>query len=175
MGTSIGNINSNTSLPAQATPHNASQKRRSLVNSTPLPNNGGVAKLTFDQATQTDATEDHQQLDKVEQMELILKRLYAQFMSLVGRLQLDECHETLSIDVSDDSDSERYEDKCDQIEELREAKVTNFHETEESKRKPNAKSLQVRRVSAHTTNNVEQNQPVYNATDMVRLNFVNNN
>ncbi|XP_069361256.1 uncharacterized protein [Maniola hyperantus] len=126
--------------------------RRSLVSSTPLPERlippGNLhRKLFFDQATQTDPSNDTS-MDKLEQLESVLHRLYTQFITLVSDLHINEDQlqtlEGMSVRSDHNTDDVREESATD--------RQTTPSVELDSDSKRNVKGLQVRRASAQTTN-----------------------
>lgn len=65
-----------------------SQRRRSVISSTPLPGNRGLenVKLCFDQGTQTENSFLQPSLAKIEEMESVLQQLYGRFQTLVMKV-----------------------------------------------------------------------------------------
>ncbi|CAH2231604.1 uncharacterized protein LOC120631172 [Pararge aegeria] len=140
--------------------------RRTLESSTPIPERvtGSMnmnRKLLFDQGTQTDPMSDIS-MDKIEQLETVLHRLYTQFITLVSDLHISEDQalslERMSVRSDHNTDDVREESAT-------ERQTTSSVELDDGKR--NAKGLQIRRASAQTTN---IGLPVVeNVDDMVSL------
>ncbi|XP_045775014.1 uncharacterized protein LOC123873947 isoform X2 [Maniola jurtina] len=141
--------------------------RRSLVSSTPLPERvippaNILGKLLLDQGTQTDPINETS-MDKLEQLESVLHRLYTQFITLVSDLHINEDElqtlEGMSVRSDHNTDDVREESAT-------ERQTTPSVELD-SDSKRNVKGLQVRRASAQTTNT---GLPVAeNVDDMVSL------
>ncbi|KAG6445073.1 hypothetical protein O3G_MSEX003715 [Manduca sexta] len=175
----------------------ANQKRRSIISSTPIPGNSVQSNTTlcFDQGTQTDNTLLQPPLEKIEEMELMLKNVYHRFQNLITQvnnnascIQISDS-EYNDVDISYNeplvNDSWVDQNNRPHIENDRhtEQNVTNGEPERVSEEptpnstnglnvkndldKNSVNTLRVRRMSAQTTNNVEQNGS--NDSDMVPI------
>lgn len=126
-------------------------KGRPAFSSTPLPDRMfGRGKTMCDKATQTDPRPPSQ-LEKLQQVNFVLRKLYSQFAAFVS-----EKEETQSRAIVEGS-SNRHE-----ISDYVEPQAQDI----EDDRRPNG--IKIRRVSAQTTNNV---MPADNS-DLVCLSFI---
>ncbi|XP_026496008.2 uncharacterized protein LOC113400584 [Vanessa tameamea] len=125
------------------------RNRRSLMSSTPLPDrNVPNLKLTFDQGSQTDPVLDQPPLEKIEELESVLKRLYGQFLSLLSDAQINE-----SRSIMDRTSEDRRLDENVEILALEEpSNVRQNTSSVELEMDKMAGGLKIRRASAQTTN-----------------------
>ncbi|XP_072944876.1 uncharacterized protein [Epargyreus clarus] len=140
--------------------------RRSIISSSPYPVS---PKLTFDQGTQTDATLDPN-IAKIELLEAMLKRLYQQFLSLIGEAATNETQsvfadfsETEISEMDHQSEELAFKDESAIDPPLN---ISNIEAVNDEKNK-NAKRLCIRRASAQTTNTTLPNTDINN--DMIPL------
>lgn len=84
-------------------------RRRSIINSTPLPSSSAQENITlcFDQATQTEGTYLQTPVTKIEEVEAVLKNLYSRFQSLVSQINLNSNGST-SMSESEHNDEASY-------------------------------------------------------------------
>ncbi|KPI99886.1 hypothetical protein RR46_04860 [Papilio xuthus] len=142
-----------------------------LLTSTPLaePVLGKKIKINenCDKSTQTDLTEKLPTLSAIEDVEVVVHRLYKQFTTLVSNLPLNDAVPMMS----ETSDWERtlpnqqsITSECPTLKEdwISQNMTTTIREADPSE----AVGIRVRRASAHTTNIGE---PVPNNTDMVPI------
>lgn len=155
-------------------------RHRPVTTSTPIPRkfNEETPKVYFDQSTQTDETSslDVSQMVKVEEMEMIIRKLYNRFQSLVNQANVNKVSHSLSALTQKTGDGdESYHaripaEACSvqssellHVEKPATLKQETVNVTEQaikSSAVPGDKndfsnSVQVRRMSAQTTNNVE--------------------
>ncbi|XP_061718883.1 uncharacterized protein LOC133526336 isoform X1 [Cydia pomonella] len=151
----------------QSSRYQASNPRsRSMICSTPVSiPSARIPLLTFDQSTQVDFdAEDRKQ--KMEEMEVVVKGLYARFLVLVAR-----CHNEnipLPEGVADPFERNDVPERqngtrspMEQANAVGENMTVNGNPVK-GEAVPNPKTLEVRRVSAHTTNTGETS---YNGID----------
>lgn len=149
-------------------------RSRSMVCNTPVFGINGSRRplLTFDQATQTDSQETIRR-QKIDEMELMIKNIYIDFLKLVDQVQKQNERNSLNGDTSDaGSDNMELSEPEQNGNRSSPERVPNTNGEHlnghpvRGEVKSNAKRLQVRRVSAHTTNTGE---PSYGQDDMVPL------
>ncbi|XP_023937119.2 early boundary activity protein 2-like isoform X2 [Bicyclus anynana] len=124
--------------------------RRLIVSSTPLPEKLTPPvhkKLLYDQSTQTDPLSDTS-MEKIEQLESVLHRLYTQFITLVSDLHISE-DQSLALEKMSVRSDHNTDDVRDESATERQNTPSVDLDTD-SKR--SCKGLQVRRASAQTTN-----------------------
>ncbi|XP_032519182.2 uncharacterized protein LOC116771449 [Danaus plexippus] len=135
--------------------------RKPLKSSTPLPEKrvNDIIRLTFDQGTQTDPVQ-HPPINKIEQLEVVLRRLYGQFLALIADVQLKENQCAIGAAEKNYSESNVIKDFVNT-----DTQYLANPDLELDKNK--ARVLQVRRASAQTTNTGLS--MVDNNTDMVSI------
>ncbi|CAG9564580.1 unnamed protein product [Danaus chrysippus] len=134
--------------------------RKPLKSSTPLPEKpfNDAIKLTFDQGTQTDP-EQHPS-EKIEELQVVLERLYGQFLALIAEVELKENQSAIEAAENNFSEPNVMQDFVNTDTQY----LTNADiELDQNQ----AKVLQVRRASAQTTN-AGLSMVDYN-TDMVSI------
>ncbi|XP_045500667.1 uncharacterized protein LOC123698113 [Colias croceus] len=152
--------------PLIRTLHEKSLNRRSLASSTPLPprHTNEITKLTFDQATQTDAVPPP--AEKIAELEGVIKTLYKQFLNLTNNLENLDAQSLSTVRTSEERFSEVELPQGD-------ASTSEVHNASSSKTDEGRRSLtgiKVRRASAQTTNtSCNDLLSVENTVDMVPI------
>ncbi|XP_050682288.1 uncharacterized protein LOC126977487 isoform X2 [Leptidea sinapis] len=132
----------------EKTLHNQMQ---SIASSTPLPPkhpHDSNDKLTFDQCTQTDPSLFNPPIEKIEELEAVVHKLYKQFLDLVGNEPIET--QSVSTEIASEHEQNLNDAKDDFIAENHNSSGGKI-ETDK-----NGKKVKVRRVSAQTTNTALQ-------------------